>query len=251
MDDPLKLAVLVGAGVVAGFVNTFAGGGSMLTLPALMLLGLPADVANGSNRLAVVTQTLAGLRGFHRAGKLDIASILPIVAPTVAGAALGAWVAAELLPREWVKPVLLGTMIAMALVMLVAPRTLTPAQGERRRLRDRPSAIGGLFLAGLYGGFVQAGVGFVLLAVLGGILRYDLVRANALKLATVLVFGCVALAIFVRAGQVDWPAAGLLALATVVGAQLGVRFALRVKPQLLRYVVVAGVVASSVAAFFR
>ncbi len=251
MDDSLKLAVLVMAGIVAGFVNTFAGGGSMLTLPALMLLGLPADVANGSNRLAVVSQTLAGLRGFRRAGKLDPTSVLPIVAPTVLGAAIGAWVAIEALPRNWVKPVLLGAMLTMALVMLLAPRTLAPPEGELRNLRQEPLAVVGLFLAGVYGGFVQAGVGFVLLAVLGGLLRYDLVRANALKLATVLVFGSVALVLFVRAGQVDWQAATLLALSTVLGAQLGVRFALRVRPEVLRYVVFAGVLASSLGAFLR
>ncbi len=251
MDDPIELGVLVLAGVVAGFVNTFAGGGSMLTLPALMLLGLPAEVANGSNRLAVVAQTLAGVRGFRRAGRLDLADAGPLVAPTMAGAALGAWVAAEVLPRSWAKPFLLGTMLTMALTMLAAPRVLSPEADRPRSLREQPWAALALFGAGAYGGFVQAGVGFVLLAVLGGLLHYDLLRANALKLTCVLMFGLVALAVFVRAGQVDWPVAILLAASTVVGAQLGVRFALRVRPRVLRYVVFGGVALSSLGALLK
>ena len=249
--DPLYLGLVVLAGLVAGFINTFAGGGSMLTLPALVLLGLPADVANGTNRLCVVTQTFAGIWSFHREGKLESRALPAIAAPTLVGAALGAWVAAVWLPRDWVKPVLLGTMLAMAVAMLVSPKLLAPDAGEERSLRERPWAVLGLFFAGLYGGFVQAGVGFVLLAVLGGMLRYDLVRANALKLAVILVFGMVALGIFVLADQVEWVAAGVLAVASVIGARLGVRFAIDVEPKTLRVVVFVLVVITTLAAGLR
>ncbi len=249
--DPVYLAVVVFAGLGAGFINTFAGGGSMLTLPALMLLGLPADVANGTNRLCVVTQTAAGLWSFQREGRLEHRALPSVVIPTLVGATLGAYVAAAWLPRDWVKPVLLGTMLLMAVAMLVSPKLLAPDAGQEQTPRQRPWAILGLFFAGLYGGFVQAGVGFVLLAVLGGTLRYDLVRANALKLAVIMVFGVVALGIFVMAGQVEWVAASVLAVATVVGARLGVRFAIEVKPKTLRIVVFVLVVIATVAAAFR
>lgn len=245
----MYLGVVVIAGLVAGFVNTFAGGGSMLTLPALMLLGLPADVANGTNRLCVVTQTAAGLWSFQREGKLPSEALPSVVVPTLVGATLGAFAAAQWLPREWVKPVLLGTMLAMAVAMLLAPKLLAPDAGSERPLNA--SAAVGLFFAGLYGGFVQAGVGFVLLAVLGGMLRYDLVRANALKLAVILVFGVVALGIFVAAGQVEWVAASVLAVATVIGARLGVRFAIDVAPRTLRIVVFVLVVITTLAAAMR
>lgn len=223
----------------------------MLALPALMLLGLPADIANGTNRLAVVTQTIAGVAGFHAEGKLELRSVPAIALPTIAGAILGATAAALWLPREWVKPALLATMVLMATVMLVAPRALAPTDGAPQSLRERPVAALGLFAAGVYGGFVQAGVGFVLLAVLGGLLRYDLVRANALKLACVLAFGLASLAIFVAADQVDWAPAVVLALATVVGARLGVRFAINVRPGTLRVLIFVGVVASAAAAWFN
>ena len=239
------------AGVAAGFINTLAGGGSMLTLPALMLLGLPADVANGTNRLSIVTQAITGVHGFHRQGKLQLQAAGAVVGWTVLGAVVGAFGAAVLLPREWVKPVLLGTMLAMAVVMLLRPKMLAPEEGAPHTLRERPLGALGLFVAGVYGGFVQAGVGFVLLATLGGVLRYDLVRANALKLACVLVYGTVALAVFAYAGQVDWVPAAVLAVATPVGSLLGVRFAIGVKPKALRAVVFLAVVASCVAAFLK
>lgn len=244
--DPWALGAIVAAGLVAGFVNTMAGGGSLLTLPALMLAGLPADLANGTNRLCIVTQSASGILGFHRAGKLDTASIVPILAPTAVGSLLGALLA-SFAPRELLEPVLLGTMVLMAVVMVVAPRFGTGSSDEPAlSLSESRAGLIGLFAAGIYGGFVQAGVGFPLLAVLGGVLRYDLVRANALKLVATLVFGVVALAVFIARGQVVWLPALILAVTTVVGSQIGVRFAVRVKQEVIRWIILACVLATCV-----
>lgn len=244
-------AALLGAGIAAGFINTMAGGGSLLTLPALMLVGLPPNVANGTNRLAVVSQSLSGALAFHKEGKLHTDAVLPIAAPTVLGAIAGAAVAA-IAPPAILEPVLLGAMVVMAFVMLLKPNLVMAAGDEapRSAWKHAPSWLG-LFGAGVYGGFVQAGVGFVLLAVLGGLMRYDAVRANALKLVCTLLFGVPALAIFVVAGQVDWIPAVLLALGTVVGSQLGVRFAVKANPKAIRAIIVVTVIATCVAAFVR
>ncbi|MEZ4440034.1 MAG: sulfite exporter TauE/SafE family protein [Polyangiaceae bacterium] len=248
-DGPQALAILAAAGVGAGFINTMAGGGSLLTLPALMLLGLPADVANGTNRLSIVTQSLSGVWAFHRQGRLPKEALPQVLGPTVTGAAVGALVATQV-PPTVLKPVLLGTMIAIAMVMAVAPKMVAPEPDVEPRPLGLKSGLG-LFVAGVYGGFVQAGVGFVLLAVLGGMLRYDLLRANALKLAGTLIFGVVALAIFIVARQVAWAPAVVLAVATVIGSQLGVRFAVKVAPKWLRRIVLVCVIASCVAALLR
>lgn len=246
--DPLGLGLLAVAGIASGFVNTMAGGGSLLTLPALMLLGLPADVANGTNRLSVVTQSVSGVWLFRRSGNLEWNNAGAVVLPTLLGSAVGALVASRV-PPAVLEPVLLVTLVTVALLTAFAPKIVAP-EGET------PTAVGwrgglGLFGAGLYGGFIQAGVGFVLLAVLGGLLRYDLVRANALKLVCTAIFGVVALGIFVAAGQVAWVPAAVLAAATVLGSQLGVRFALEVRPEVLRRIVLVAVLASCAAALFR
>lgn len=252
LNDPLvTYALLVVAGVAAGFINTIAGGGSLLTVPALMLLGMPASVANGTNRLAVVSQSLSGAIAFRRAGKLPSGDVLKIAAPTVLGAVAGASAAA--LSPEWLlKPVLLGTMVVMAVVVLVKPDLTRASEDEAvASFRERPGALVGLVLAGAYGGFVQAGVGIVLLGVLAGLLRYDVARANALKLVVVLLYGVVVLGIFVLADQVEWIPAAVLAASTVVGSQIGVRFAIEADPKWIRALLFVAVVASSVGAWLK
>jgi hypothetical protein len=247
-DEPLSWVLLGLAGVGSGFINTMAGGGSLLTLPALMLVGLPPDMANGSNRVSVVAQSLSGVVGFHREGKLDKSALGAVLAPTLLGSALGAF-AASRAPNEILRPVLLTTMVVVAVLMALRPGG--PHDEEDSARAPSKGATLGLFAAGLYGGFIQAGVGFVLLTVFHTMMRYDILRANALKLVCTLIFGVVALTIFVAAGQVVWIPAVVLAVGTVVGSLLGVRFALRVPRSVIRGVVLVGVLASVVAILLK
>lgn len=222
----------------------------MIVLPALIALGLPADVANGTYRLGVVTQSIAGSTALHRQGKLDTSQLGPIMFPTVLGAAIGALIATRI-PRELLKPIMLVTMIIMASLIVFRKQTLIAPEGPPLAPRQAPRAYVGLFLAGLYGGFIQAGVGFVLLSVLVGTLRHDLIAANAIKLVATLAFGSVALGIFVWAGQVAWTPAIVLAIASIVGARLGVKMMLKVPVAALRWLVFICVVATCIAAWLR
>lgn len=246
----LGVTALVVAGVIGGFINTLAGGGSMLTLPALMLLGMPADVANATNRVGVLLQSLTGVRGFNREGRLDSGAIVPVLVPTLAGSLVGA-LAASYLPVWLLKPTLLAAMVGMALVMLIFPAVVAPEPGApARTIREAPMAALGLFLAGAYGGFVQAGVGFLLIAALAGGLRYDLVRGNALKLVCTAAFSVVALAVFIFRDQVLWVPGLILAAGTVVGASLSVRFAISVPQSTLKWLLFIMVSISCAAALF-
>jgi len=244
------LAVLAGAGVLATIVNVMAGGGGMIVLPALMALGLPADVANGTYRLGVVTQSIAGTAAFHRAGKLERTPIVPILIPTIVGAVFGALMATWI-PRELLKPIMLGTMIAMAALIAFRKQTLIAGEGPPLTPGQAPRSVVGLFLAGAYGGFLQAGVGFLLLGVLVGTLRHDLITANAVKLVVTLAFGVVALGIFAWAGLVSWTPAAVLAAASIVGARIGVRLMLKVPVTGLRWFVFVCVVATCIVAWYR
>lgn len=244
------LAILAAAGVLATAINVVAGGGGMIVLPALMALGLPADVANGTYRLGVVTQSVAGSTALHRHGKLDTSRLIPITIPTVVGAVLGAVVATQI-PRELLKPIMLVTMIVMAALIAFRRRTLIAPEGLPLSPSEAPRAYLGLLFAGFYGGFIQAGVGFVLLGVLVGSLRHDFVSANAIKLVVTLAFGTVALGIFVWAGQVSWAPAVVLAVASILGAKLGVKMMLKVPVPALRWVVFTCVVGTCIAAWLR
>lgn len=243
----LLVAVL---GVIASIINILAGGGSNLILPVLMIMGVPAAVANGTNRVGIFLQSVVGLRGFHKAGKLPTHDLRGILLPTLGGGLLGAWLASAA-PEAVLKPALLLTMLAMAAVMAFCPGVVMPEAGTvPRRVRESRSAFAWLFLAGVYGGFVQAGVGFVLLVALAGSLRYDLVRANALKLACTFFFTAVALLIFIVQGQIWWDVAVALALGNALGARLGVGMALDLSPLALKRILFGMTLIAVLAALF-
>jgi uncharacterized membrane protein YfcA len=246
----LMICLLLVTGLVSGFINTLAGGGSMLTLPALMMLGMPADVANATNRVGVLMQSVTGAKGFSDQDKLDKSTILPVLVPTLVGALAGSLLA-SFLPVWVLKPVLLGSMITMALVMVIRPQAVIPVDGtEPYKLADRPVAGLGLLLAGVYGGFVQAGVGFILIAALAGGLRYDLIRTNALKTVCTAVFSGVALVVFAMRGQVWWIPGLILAVGSIAGAMASVRFAINVSQNTLKWLLFVMVTATCAGAVF-
>jgi hypothetical protein len=231
----LTVSLLVIAGLIGGFINTLAGGGSMLTLPVLMMMGMPADVANATNRVGVFLQSATAARGFKNYDRLDSGAILPMLVPTVLGALAGSLLA-SFLPVWLLKPTLLAAMVAMAMYMIVKPEGVTAPEGSKAfGVFEKPTGFIALFFAGVYGGFVQAGVGFILLAALAGSLRYDLVRANALKVVATGVFSVVALGVFIWRDQVLWVPGLILGVGTVVGAALSVKFAVSVSQSTLKW----------------
>jgi uncharacterized protein len=223
---PLELAAAAGAGLVGGFVNTLAGGGSMIMVPALMLAGLPADVANGTSRVPITAQCLTSAATFARAGRLERGPTLDVAPLAIVGALAGAWLA-TVIPNRIFEPLLIGTMVAMAAAMLLRPETLAPPEGTPvRRVLGSPWAMPLTLVAGFYGGILQAGAGLVFLALLSGVLRYDLVRANALKAIVMLAYIVVTVAVFAARGRIVWEAAGAMTVGAIGGAWLGARLAL-------------------------
>jgi len=245
--SPEEAVLLLAVGLVSGFINTLAGGGSMLTLPALMMTGMPADLANGTNRVAVLAQSITGAKGFDQAGKLDRGALVGIIVPTVLGAGLGAAMA-SVLPNTWLKPILLTVMAIVALSLLV-PSGTKPIESDKLPAGGVIAWLA-LFGAGLYGGFIQAGVGFILVAIVSGVLHYDLLRSNALKLVCTSIFSGVALIIFALQGQVLWVTGIVLALGSVLGALASVRFAINVDESVLRSILVIMVLTSCIAAWW-
>ena len=252
MSDPIFFySLLLMAGLFAGFVNTIAGGGSALALPLLMLMGLSPDVANATNRVSIFLQACVSVPAFAKHSQLQSPDKGGIVLVTVIGGIFGAALAAYL-PNTYLKPLLLGAMVAMAVLILIAPNVVAPPAGTAvKKLSRTPAAIAVLFLAGFYGGFVQAGVGFILIAAIAGTLRYDLVKTNAIKNLCTLVFTSVALLIFIFHDLVAWLPGLVLALGSMVGAHLSVKFAINVGQQTLKwFLLVMTVVAAGAALVF-
>ncbi|MDA1369449.1 MAG: sulfite exporter TauE/SafE family protein [Proteobacteria bacterium] len=230
-----SILILTVTGFLAGGINTVAGGGSNLTLPALMILGLPADIANGTNRIAILLQSVVGIAGYDKHESLDRPAIIPILIPTLIGGVCGA-IAAALLPNLYLKPVLLVTILSMSLVILLRPEIIAPPPGTPTLSpNEHRGAWWGLFAAGIYGGFVMAGVGFILLAALAGGLRYDLLRANALKTTCAFAFTSVAVVVFIAFDQIWWLPGLILAAGSMAGAHLAVKIAVRAAPNSLKW----------------
>jgi uncharacterized membrane protein YfcA len=217
VSEAAQAVLLAVAGFVSAALNMVSGGGSFLTLPLLIFLGLPAGEANATNRVGVVAQNIAGALSFHSHGVLDWGFARRTVVPCAIGALLGSYAAVHVGDREF-RRVLSVVMIAMALLALVEPTRFRPATPAARTAL----AILGFFGAGFYGGFLQAGVGFIVLA-LTSLLGLDLVRGNAVKVFLVLVQTAVALAVFVWAGKIVWRLGLAMAFGCVLGSLAGVR----------------------------
>jgi len=222
MEDWSSYFLLFGVGSIAGALNVVAGGGSFLTLPVLILLGLPPTVANGTNRVAVVLQNAGAVWSFRRHGMMDWSYLLWAALPAMLGAILGSWVALRV-GDELFQRILAFLMIVVTLYTLWDP--LKKMQLGTSGSSPRPAVAvlaGGFFLAGLYGGFVQAGVGFLILATtsLAGL---DLVRGNAVKVLSVLCFTLVSLGMFAWEDKVDWWIGLALGMGMALGGLVGVK----------------------------
>lgn len=239
--------MLIAIGFLAGGINTFAGGGSNLSLPALMMVGLPADVANATNRVAVFMQSLTATRKYHTHGKLDHQANKDVFLPLIIGGLAGALVASTL-QVDILKPLLLATMIAVSFWVVLQSDSSKEDSTETISCFDSKWAFLSTFLAGFYGGFIQAGVGFVLIAVFVGVLKHPLLNANILKIVATLIFTSISLAVFIYGDQIAWLAGIYLAAGSVLGAMVSVRFSINIQPKTLKILVLIMTIVASLAA---
>jgi uncharacterized membrane protein YfcA len=244
VSEPAQLALMAAAGFVSAALNMVSGGGSFLTLPLLIFLGLPAGEANATNRVGVVAQNVAGVAGFHAHGVLDWRFAARALLPCALGAFAGSWSALLVGDRAF-RRVLSVVMVAMALIAVIDPARFRPAPGARTALL----AVGFLG-AGFYGGFIQAGVGFLVLA-LTSLHGLDLVRGNAVKVLLVLVQTAVSLAVFVWAGTIVWGLGLAMAAGCVLGSLAGVRLTVLLGHAWVKQVVTVTIVVFAVLLWFR
>jgi hypothetical protein len=237
---PLETLALCGTALGAGVVNTLAGGGSLVTVPLLVLLGLPGGVANGTNRVGILLQSGVATWRFRALGVGGLRAALPVLLPVAAGSLLGAWGIVQ------ISDSLFERAFGVVMLLLLVPLLREVALPRRERAAP-PSHLGPrwaltFFAIGVYGGSFQAGVGIPLLFALSHA-GFDLVRANAIKVIVTAVLTLTAVPVFVLAGQIAWGPALVVAIGYSAGAVLGARLAVRGGERLIRPVLAFAVVA--------
>ncbi|MEC7869247.1 MAG: sulfite exporter TauE/SafE family protein [Candidatus Poribacteria bacterium] len=249
--DLAQFAIVVTTGICAGFLNTVAGGGSLLTLPVLIFLGLDgATVANGTNRVAIMIQNTVGIAGFRRKGISDFRYGIFIAIPAMIGAVMGALLAINLGKFDK-SGVIFNRLLAMIMIGVLTITLANPFkkfQSDVENLGILRKTLAALlfFFLGIYMGFIQAGVGFMIIATLTTVNGFDLVRTNALKMFVVLFCTFVALIIFVTNDHVNWGMGIALGGGNAVGAWVGSHWAVEKGDKWIRIILVVTVSAFAI-----
>jgi hypothetical protein len=218
-------------GVLTGTINVVAGGGSFLTLPVLIFLGLPSGVANGTNRVGILFQNFGAAWTFRRSGRLDGLRATREITAAVVGSLLGVWLALQVGDVSFRR-----VLAVLMIVIFLGTLWRKPATGSVSESRVDPSPLGALrwgslptasafFLIGIYTGFIQAGAGFFVLMVTTA-LGLDLVVGNAIKVVLILSITVPSLLLFAINGRVDWLWGLCLAAGSLIGGQIGARWTL-------------------------
>jgi uncharacterized membrane protein YfcA len=236
--------LLFGVGTIAGFMNVMAGGGSALTLPALIFIGLDTATANGTNRIALVLQNLFAVWSFRKRKVHQFQRSFQLSLMTLPGAIIGAWVAAEKISDLWFKRILAVVLIGIVLSMFFSSskktKQDTSAEGEKSWI-----IYPVMFGIGFYGGFIQVGVGFMFMAALYHILKLDLLYVNMHKVFIVLIYTVAALGVFLLTGNVNWMLGLCLAAGNSFGAWWGAHFAVKGGEKIIRYILAVAILVMS------
>lgn len=242
MNTAFTLLLIMLTGLVAGFLNVTAGGGTILTLPILNFIGLDLGVANATNRVSILFQNLSAIRHYHQNGKIDWREAATYIFPAIAGAILGTLSAVYMPPRVF-RIIAAISIFSMGILLVAKPKMWDAPQGEPLSL---PKRIAALFLVGIYGGFLQAGVGFLLIWAISGGCKKNLREANVLKITIVAFYTMASLALFASFGMVNWTAAFALALGSAIGGNAGARFNLKANDRVIRWILTGVVLISSI-----
>ena len=240
----IEIITLIIAGLLVGFINTLAGGGSIISLSVLMMLGLPAPIANGTNRIAIIIQTLTATTSFKQQKVLETRKAIYLSIPAILGSLIGAWFAVDI--REDIFEKAIGVvMLIMLVFILYKPQKYIYGRADisEKPLNWKTYVI--FFFIGIYGGFLHMGVGYFLLAGIVGMAGFDLIKANAIKVFVVLAYAPFTLFIFLWYDQVNWKYGLILAIGAVIGALVASRLAVTRGVNFVKWVIVIVILLTS------
>ena len=237
---PVNAIFLFLAGIAAGFVNVNAGGGSFLTIPLLIILGgLPATAANASNRVAILLQNVIAARNFRRHGFRDLRQGIKLGLSAMAGAVIGSMIALDV--PENVFRTILSVIMVLALAVILHTNRKKCAEHISEQLRHPVLQVFMFFFIGIYGGFIQAGTGYLVICSLSIIGGLSLVKTNSLKIIIIAAYLVPSILVFLLNGEIRWFPALVLAAGTSIGGWFGSTFAIRKGDRWIKIILVAAI----------
>ncbi len=238
------IIILIIAGLMAGFINTLAGGGSIISLSVLMMLGLPAPIANATNRVAITIQTFTATASFKQQKVLDFRKAIQMAIPATIGALIGAWLAIDINEEVFEKAIGVVMLIMLVFVFYKPSKYIY----GRKEIEEKPFTWKTyiiFFVIGIYGGFLHMGVGYFLLTAIVLNAGFDLVKANAIKVFVVFAYVPFSLLIFIIYDQVNWIYGLVLAIGNVIGALVASRLAVSKGVDFVKWVIVVVILLTS------
>ncbi|MCO6175928.1 sulfite exporter TauE/SafE family protein [Flavobacterium sp. NRK F10] len=249
MHFEFSYLILIPIGFIAGFLNTIAGGGTLLTLPTLIFLGLPASVANGTNRIAILAQTTAAVRGFKSKG----VSMYPFSLYLGISAFLGAFIGAKL--ASDISGVVFNKILAVVMIMVLLTTIFNPVKYNKdyvAKVTGKPLWVTTVifFFLGIYGGFINAGIGFLMLVILPYINGLTLLQANVTKVFVVALYTVSAVIVFALEHKINYGIAGILAIGNTSGAWVGSRWSVKKDDRVIKIFLVITVSSLAIKLWF-
>jgi uncharacterized protein len=234
LSDLISALILFGVGAISGFMNVVAGGGSSLTLPALIFLGLDSTVANGTNRIAVILQNISAIYAFKREKysqfKLSWKLSLLTLPGTIAGAIFALNISDELFEK------ILGIIMIGVIISMIVPNPKIKTDDDQDRI---PWTVHlSMFGIGFYGGFIQVGIGFMIMASLQYLMKLNLVIVNMHKVFIVLILTIPAFIVFLVSGNINWQFGISLAIGNAFGAWWAAKLSIRKGESFIKVVLI-------------
>ena len=236
--NELTIALLLfAAGALASFINMMAGGGSMITIGIMILLGIDPAVANGTNRIGVLVGTASGAAAFKKEKISDLKTSLILGACAIPGAIIGSIYSVSISGELFQKLLALVMIFVLITLFLPKKKITTESTKNKKNFWIYPA----MFVVGLYGGFIQVGVGYLLMAALRHLMAYDLVHVNMHKAFVVLIYTVPVLAVFGFSGNIHWWYAIILSAGNAVGSWFSVKLAVRKGDRVIKIVLVVAI----------
>lgn len=250
MDSFLEWGIIIAVGFASGFLNTVAGGGSLITLPVLIFLGLPGTVANGTNRVAILSQNFFAVGGFHSKGvKIPIRYTIYLGLASLAGGIMGALIAVDI-RDELFNRILAVIMVVVVLTIIFDRNDVRTIRPEKLETKNQLIGILSFFLLGIYGGFIQAGIGFLVIAVLTRVNHFSLVKTNYVKVMAAIVYTGAAVVVFAIEDKIVWTIGLILAIGQGLGGWYASRWSVVKGDVWIKRIMVVAVIGLAIKLWF-